>query len=340
MDPFINISIVNIDKLRVEHMKSSSSTDTLLLPVSRGEISYHMRGKGPPVLLIIGYLARYTAWESQIDAFSKHFTTLAFDHIGLGESRGVVATSMKDFTQDCLEVIQHFQWEKIHVVGVSMGGMIAQEFTLRYPRYVQSLTLIVTHPGGLRCLPPPVKGWPFFIKAQLARSAKKRIAALSHLLIPPNRLKHLDQALVYQRLAQEFTPRPPSKVRLSHLWAIIKHNTQKRLSTVKCPTLIIQAQQDYLVHPRGSIRLKALIPHSQFLSVAEAGHGVIRQDPSPINESLLTFLLNHTPSKLIEQSDSSSNQIHLSESSGHESSIEQKTHKVEENEMDEDKGCD
>ena len=290
-------------------MSSLSLTESLLLPVSRGQISYHMQGEGPPVVFVIGYMARYTAWESQIKTFSKYFTTLAFDHIGLGTSQGDPARSMQDFAQDCLEVIQYFQWEHVHVIGVSMGGMIAQEFALRYPQYIRSLTLIVTHPGGIRCLPPPLKGWPFFLKAQLARSVKKRIEALSHLLIPPARLAQLDQTLVYQRLTEEFIPRPPSKVRLSHLWAIIKHNTQKRLNTLKCPTLIIQAQQDYLVHPRGSLRLRILIPHSHFLSIPEAGHGVIRQDPSPINDALLTFLLDHTPDDLsakkgnIEESD-------------------------------------
>lgn len=277
-------------------MSDSLSMHSTLLETSRGRISYTLQGEGPPLLFIIGYMARYTAWESQIKAFSKHFTTLAFDHIGLGESTGTPASSMQDFTRDCLDLIQHFQWEKVHVVGVSMGGMIAQEFALTAPQHIQSLTLIVTHPGGLRSLLPPFKGWSFFLKAQCARSSQKRIEALSHLLIPPTRLAHLDLDRVYQKLTTEFTPRPPASVRLRHLWAIMRHNTQKRLSALVCPTLIIQAQQDYLVHPKGSMRLYTLLPHSQFLSIEEAGHGIIRQEPSPINSDILEFLLAHTPS--------------------------------------------
>ena len=274
---------------------ASSHVQFEQVSTSRGQVACYVQGEGPPVLFIIGYLARWSAWETQIEAFSPVFKTLAFDHIGLGESTGEPAQSMQDFAQDCFELITHFNWQKVHVVGVSMGGMIAQEFALTYPQHVQSLTLIVTHPGGFRNLLPPLKGWPLFLKAQWAQNPRKRLDHLSRLLIPPARLAQLDRNRVHQQLTREFLPRPPSYVRLSHMKAIIKHNTRKRLSSLTSPTLIIQAQKDLLVHPKGSLRLHTLIPHSQLLSFAEAGHGVIRQVPSLINDPLLRFLQDHTP---------------------------------------------
>ena len=113
------------------------------------EIHFGLRGTGTPVLLVMGFMARGRAWRSQIEALSRHHQVLWFDHRGVGDSPGPAACSMKEFAEDGLALMDHLKWDRAHVIGISMGGMISQEIAVTAPHRVISLSLIVTHYGCL-----------------------------------------------------------------------------------------------------------------------------------------------------------------------------------------------
>jgi len=256
-----------------------------------GEVRYGVRGAGPPVLLVMGFMARGRAWRSQIEALSDQYTVVWFDHRGVGDSPGPAAKSMQSFAEDCVHLMNHLQWGSAHVVGISMGGMIAQELAVTHPDRIQSLSLIVTHFGGWHRVIPTFKGVPLFLKAQFARTPLGRLRALKSLLVPQSIQQNLDDEMILEKLKEDFTPKPPLQTRISHFKAILGHQTRVKLRQFLRPTLVIQAQEDLLVHPKHSLTLSTVIPNCRFVSFAQAGHGIVRQSNIALSDELLKHFL-------------------------------------------------
>lgn len=238
----------------------------------------------------MGFMARGRAWSAQIEALSERYQVAWFDHRGVGDSPGPAARSMGDFAADCIALLNELKWESAHICGVSMGGMIAQELALLSPERTRSLSLIVTQPGGILSMLPTLRGLPLFLRAQLARTPDGRIRALRDLLVPPQSQALVDVSEIDRKLVEDFTPKPPTKTRLSHLRAIRRHDTRRRLSQITAPTLVVQAQGDLLVRPKHSETIARLIPDAELVSLPSAGHGVIRQSNTDLNLHLARHL--------------------------------------------------
>lgn len=262
-------------------------------PLAEGEIRYGMSGSGPPVLLIMGFMARGRAWRTQIEALSPYYTVAWFDHRGVGDSPGPAAKTMAEFAHDCICLLDHLQWTEAHVIGISMGGMIAQELAVEHPSRVITLSLIVTHFGSWHRVIPPWRGLPLFFKAQFARSLPKRLEALKQLLVPKSVLATSDHEIILSKLREDFTPKPPFSTRYRHFRAILGHNTYRRLKHFDKASLVIQAQSDLLVHPKHSLSLHQALPNAKLVSFEEAGHGIVRQSNLSVNDCLLSHLQEH-----------------------------------------------
>jgi pimeloyl-ACP methyl ester carboxylesterase len=308
----MSLIIIGLASMQDEN-QINFSQDVNQCLLKEGYLSYQKKGKGQKVLLVMGFMARGRAWHRQLEALSEHYEVVCYDHRGIGDSSTNPASSMADLAQDALDLMDHLQWEKAHIVGISMGGMIAQYIATLAQARCLSLTLIATHAGGFekgitRVL-PKWSGLPLFLKAQFSKSPAHRFLALSHLLLTKDFLQNqgiLNRSLdeiqdlqawqdICARLSDDFTPKPPFKTRFAHIRAIFKHH-QKDLHTLQIPTLIIQPKEDLLVNPKHSDDLKKKIPHAKFISV-KAGHGVIREIPQEINQALFDHF------KSIETSD-------------------------------------
>lgn len=267
------------------------------------ELRYGTRGSGTPVLLVMGFMARGRAWRSQIEALADRYQVVWFDHRGVGDSPGPAAKSMSELARDAIALMDHLQWQRAHVIGISMGGMISQELAVTVPHRVISLSLIVTHFGGVHRIIPTRKGIPRFLKAQLARDPEQRLIALRSLLVPPAILEAAEREgkgdEIIEKLREDFSPKPPKETRLSHVRAILRHNTRARLATLDCPTLVIQAKDDLLVNPKHSESLAAAIPEAKLVSFSQAGHGLVRQS----NINLNSVLASHLESSDLAQRD-------------------------------------
>jgi len=252
--------------------------------------------QGPRVLLIMGYGMRGDIWEPQINGLRQTHQVAWFDNRGIGDSeRGSKSRwRMHDMALDTLSVMDHLGWEHCHLVGVSMGGMIAQEVALHAPHRLQSLSLIVTHAGGITLQKLPTrKGLKAFVGLNQG-DLNQRIESLKRLLYPPEYLALADHEALRKRIQKRIGRPLDRATALGQLSAIARHDTRKRLGRLKMPTLIIKAGQDILVRPTASDHLKAYMPSAAFIEIPEAGHGVIFQASDRVNAVLQTHFKQAT----------------------------------------------
>lgn len=266
-------------------------TDQFLeIPPAGARLAYGLRGeRGSPVLLLMGFAMPGRAWVHQVGDLAAAHRVAFYDHRGAGNTRAPTgAYTMALLAGDAARLLDHLGWERAHVVGVSMGGMVAQHLALAYPDRLRSLTLIVTHAGGLSWQPPTPRGLLRFGQVNLARAPGPRFEALERLLFPPDYLARCDRAWLRAVLERDHDASITPAQRLSQLAAVLRHDTRARLGELgRHPTLVVKAAKDILIRPGAADLLHRSIPGARLRVFGDAGHGVIRQRAADLNQALL-----------------------------------------------------
>ncbi len=251
-------------------------------------IWYRRQGDtGPRVLFVMGFAMRGLAWERQVAGLKADHECVYFDHAGLGHSGPISKRRLKmdDMADDVLGLMDTLGWDDAHLVGISMGGMIAQHVALRAQDRLRSLTLAATTAGGFPHFVPPAQGLKLFLAAN-GSQAGDRVDALGRLLFSDAFLKanpDLSRTLIGEDFAGT---EPPKATRLAHLHAVLNHSTAKRLHELSSlPTLIVKPTHDVLVSPQQCDRLSRLIPNSTLHEV-NAAHGLTREIAEEFNSLL------------------------------------------------------
>jgi len=240
----------------------------------------------------MGFGADGTAWEKHLDMYAKHFRCLVIDNRGVGRSDQPAGPySTQSMATDVIAVMDHAQVAKAKVVGISMGGAIAQELALNYPNRVSCMVLVST--------------WPYFNKYTTAvynnlknlrkTSRPEDFMALLQLWIfaPPFYEKNLDQLWAGRKAASENKKPQTQHGFEGQLDACITHNTVSRLGAVNIPTLITVGALDIFTPPRYSETLHKAIPNSRLDIYPDAGHVHHWESLDRFNQSTTEFLLNH-----------------------------------------------
>lgn len=254
------------------------------------KLHYDLVGRtGSPVILIMGLTVPGRSWRSILPSLQAQHRVAYFDHRGVGRSdapRGPY--SMLQMAGDVVGLMDHLGWQEAHVVGLSMGGMVAQHVALNFRSRLTSLSLLATHAGGWQARLPQPKGVFHFIQTQLLRDRQAKIAALSNLLFPKEFLEKCDRQALRVGLEDDFGDPVAKTVLLSQYAAIQGHYTADKLARLKgLPTLVIRPGQDILVRPEESDRLARLIPDARLARFDHCGHAVTRQDPHGVARELL-----------------------------------------------------
>jgi 3-oxoadipate enol-lactonase len=251
------------------------------------EIAYRAVGprEGEPVLLIMGLGGSGRMWWRIEPHVARERPTLLIDNRGTGDSdpiRGRI--SMEDMAADAVAVLDAAGAERAHVVGVSMGGMIAQHLALDHRDRVRSLVLGCTTAGG-RSGPPP---WRL-----LASTALRP-------LVGPTRTWRLVAPILYSqatrgrpdRLREDLERRAadatPTATLLAQMGAIAGHDTRARLAELEgIPTLVLHGSQDALVPPAAGRYLADRIPGARLHVVEGAGHVMSTDAEEEVAEAIL-----------------------------------------------------
>ena len=231
-------------------------------------IYWDEQGQGAPVLLIMGLSYPSDMWHRARPALATHYQTIALDNRGIGRSdvpHGPYPIAL--MASDAAAVLDAAGVESAHVFGVSMGGMIAQEFALQYPKRVRSLILGCTAAGG----PTAVRAEPEATEMLRARgnmSPEEAIeAAVPFIYDSATPRERIDEDLVIRR---PWLPRPEGYT--AQLQGIIAWEAYSRLSAIAAPTLVIHGETDRLVPPDNGKLIAERIPGAKLVMIPHASH--------------------------------------------------------------------
>lgn len=225
-----------------------------------------------PLILIMGFTVSSVGWHWNVPAFAKNFRTIAFDNRGVGQSdKPDGAYSMQMFADDTVGVLDALDIPKAHIFGISMGGMIAQEFALRYPDRVQTLTLGCTNCGGENTImssDPDVLNMLGNIESVSVEEAALSMTKVA--VTPWFMQKHMDTLVELNQLSAVHPT--PKHGMVSQMAAIQAHDTYKRLPEISVPTLVLTGKEDGLVPPDNSVVLSKQIPNAELVILSNASH--------------------------------------------------------------------
>jgi 3-oxoadipate enol-lactonase len=236
-------------------------------------------------------------WGPQVEDLQRDHRCCHYDHLGVGDSdRGPFLRTIPAMADDAVRIMDDLAWDRAHVVGVSMGGMIAQEIALRSQDRLRSLTLVATHGGAPVASMPTAKGLWLFLKG-LFGGRTARLKSLPRLLYPDAFIQSMGSEL-RDHLDVRLGRPPKLRTVLGQLHGVMRHSTESRLSQIETPTLLVRPGMDILIRPTQTDRLAARIPNAEVLRFDDAGHGVTFQKAAELNRALRAHVQRHEPSAL------------------------------------------
>ena len=225
------------------------------LPIDGFQLYYGSEGEGEPLVLIPGFASGHALWSKQVGPLARHFRVITFDPRGVAQSEqpeGQQTISM--LADDVAELLKALGLDSAHVVGVSFGGFVAQEFALRYPWMLRKLVLCCTSFGGP-----------------------------NHVVPAPEVMKEIMQPRAAGDVSEAMY-----RVQLQ---AAVNFNTEDRLAAIKTPTLVISGDSDVIVPVQNSFNLAKQIAGSELKLVSGGSHTFFIERPDEFNKTLAEWLL-------------------------------------------------
>jgi 3-oxoadipate enol-lactonase len=226
---------------------------------------------GEPVLLIMGLGASSRLWYRLLPWISRRHRAIVFDNRGTGDSAPVRSRlNMRDLAEDALAVLDAAGEQSAHVVGASMGGMIAQHLTLDHRERVRSLVLACTTAGGRGGAP----SWRLLTAAALRPliGARRTFPIVAPVLYANATLENRPER-VRQDLQRRIADSTSPLTTYAQMGAIAGHDTRARLGELAgVPTLVLHGREDSLVPPERGRDLAALIPGARLVLIPSCGH--------------------------------------------------------------------
>jgi pimeloyl-ACP methyl ester carboxylesterase len=250
-------------------------------------IAYNQTGNGPVLVLLHGFTIDSRVWELQIDALSEDFMVIAWDAPGAGQSSDPPETfSLTDWA-DCISaLLDSVHVEKAHILGLSWGGILAQEFYHRHSHRVLSLILVGAYAGWKGSLSQPVAEERL---ATCLRDASLQPTAFVSKYLP-GMFGYSPSTEAREKLANTMADFHPIGFRLMAM-SSANADTRNILRTIKVPTLLVWGEKDKRSQISVARQMHDAIPGSKLQIIDGAGHVCNLEAPDQFNKIVKDFCL-------------------------------------------------
>lgn len=265
-----------------------SRTDARVASADGVEIHYRVEGDGDEtVVLVNGIGDDLEAWLLQVpDLLQAGLRVVSFDNRGLGHSgRPAGPYTSRQGADDARAVVSALGLEGFHLVGCSMGGLIALDYALAYPAALRSLTLANTYAAPDAYLLDILELWAAILAAGGMPAVMRQMAPW---IFSPE--FHARQGDVLAGFIDEMVRTPQTAESFAGQLAILHdHDSEARLAVITAPSLVLVAESDILIRPALSRRLLEHLPNARWASVA-GGHAVMWENPTAWNGAIVEFI--------------------------------------------------
>lgn len=262
------------------------------------KIFYTVAGEGDPVLFIQGVGVVGSGWLPQTNELSKKYKTITFDNRGIGQSPLKYGEfSIESMAWDAFSVLDELGIKAAHIVGHSMGGVIAQQMALYHPERICSLSLLCTFAKGKQALKMNPRMLWLGIKSKIGTKRSRRSAFLQMLYSKNYLANHpsLDQLAqeTGQLIGRDLADSPT--IIMKQLKALSQNDLSSNLDKLQSiPTLLISGTEDPIARIEFGRELAHCIPGSKYLEWANASHGLVIEKHNEVNSELMRFFESST----------------------------------------------
>lgn len=264
----------------------------------QGQIEYYSFGHGSPIVMIPGYATDVSSWNRNLLMVlaEKHQVILLNNRNVAGSRIHASSYRTEDLANDTYLLIKKLKLKKPAVVGISMGGMIAQQIAVLHQDSLGQLILINTSIAGKDAVHPDPK-----IEKKLMSLPKNKFgfyAAAVDLFFPPA----WKPQMAYSLAADRFQPRQyteidagsimPQQLRLVMMW-LNNDAAAKKIRALHLPVLILNGESDIVIPPKNSVILANSIPGARLVRWKQGGHAMIYQYPEEIGDVINDFIADH-----------------------------------------------
>ncbi len=236
------------------------------------ELSYERNGSGPPLLMIMGMSGTALSWgEPFLELLREDFETIVYDHRGVGSSsRMEEPFTIAQLAEDAVALLAALEIDSAHVLGISMGGMVAQDLALAHPERVRTLTLGCTYCGGEGSALAAEEVMRGLAEAMFSGDRARMIRASWEANLSPGFAADDD---AYARFLEIAGLRAvAAEVIMAQMQAIGGHDTSARLPSIELPTLVLHGTLDQMLPVQNGRMIAGLIPGSQLEIFDDVGH--------------------------------------------------------------------
>jgi len=265
-------------------MQNKIRNNMSLIKIDDIEIYYEVHGDGEPLVFIHGLGSSSAGWKYQLEYFSKHYQVILVDVRGHGQSSITNNQySIKQFASDIAKLMSRLEIEQYHIVGLSMGGAISFQMALDVPDSIKSMTIVNSWPDFTLQNVKEKLGMAFVYVLVKLFGLKSIVDKVAESLYPNNQ-----NPALFDEFSQQFLANDKNSF-LNARMALTRWSIMSELAKIRCPTLILAADQDYT-----SVAFKEkftkLIAKAKILIVPNSHHALPVEKPDEFNPYLLDFL--------------------------------------------------
>jgi pimeloyl-ACP methyl ester carboxylesterase len=255
------------------------------------EVYYEVHGDSPQTLVLIhGATLHSGVFCEQTPEFARHFQTLLFDNRGAGRTdQPDEPYTMRQLADDTTRLMNVLQIRRAAVLGVSMGGMIAQELAINSPERLSCLILACTHFGGKAAIQPSLEMQTAMAAGSSATAAQRQLQLKATFC--DETIERRPELVEKVNEIKAIYPMAPFALK-RRMEALTRHDTAERLHSIAVPTLVVTGREDRLVPPANAPMIAERIPDAMLKEVP-GGHAFFIEYPELFNPLVIDFVKAH-----------------------------------------------